>query len=68
MITCPNERQHKDSGSRYEKSVQDAEFAMEKAKSRFDSTAEELERILVTKEGESIKDASEYRRRECVVM
>ncbi|KAJ9106365.1 hypothetical protein QFC21_001511 [Naganishia friedmannii] len=49
---------HKESGSRHEKSVQDAEFAMEKAKSRFDSTAEELERILVTKEGESIKDAN----------
>ncbi|KAJ9124346.1 hypothetical protein QFC22_001146 [Naganishia vaughanmartiniae] len=49
---------HKESGSRYEKSVQDAELAMEKAKSRFDSTAEELERILVTKEGESIKDAN----------
>lgn len=31
---------------------------MEKAKQRFDNTAEELERILVTKEGESIKDAS----------
>jgi hypothetical protein len=68
MIIRSNERQHKDSGSRYEKSVQDAEFAMEKAKSRFDSTAEELERILVTKEGESIKDASEYRRRGRVVM
>jgi hypothetical protein len=29
---------------------------MEKCKARFDSTAEELERLLVVKEGESIKD------------
>lgn len=38
--------------------MQEAEFLMDKAKQRFDNTAEELERILVTKEGESIKDAS----------
>ncbi|KAI5454866.1 hypothetical protein NCC49_002145 [Naganishia albida] len=49
---------HKETGNRYEKSVQEAEFVMDKAKQRFDNTAEELERILVTKEGESIKDAS----------
>lgn len=30
---------------------------MDKAKARFDSTAEELERILVAKEGESFRDA-----------
>jgi hypothetical protein len=52
--------QHKETGTRYEKNVQEAEFLMEKAKQRFDNTAEELERILVTKEGESIKDASEF--------
>ena len=51
--------QHKEAGTRYEKNVQEAEFLMEKAKQRFDNTAEELERILVTKEGESLKDASE---------
>ncbi|GHJ88503.1 hypothetical protein NliqN6_4905 [Naganishia liquefaciens] len=50
---------HKEAGTRYEKNVQEAEFLMEKAKQRFDNTAEELERILVTKEGESLKDASE---------
>ena len=50
--------QHKEAGTRYEKNVQEAEFLMEKAKQRFDNTAEELERILVTKEGESLKDAS----------
>jgi hypothetical protein len=54
------ESQHKETGTRYEKNVQEAEFLMEKAKQRFDNTAEELERILVTKEGESIKDASEF--------
>lgn len=38
--------------------MQEAEFLMDKAKQRFDNIAEELERILVTKEGESIKDTS----------
>lgn len=31
---------------------------MEKSKTRFDLTAEELERVLVAKEGESMKDTS----------
>lgn len=50
-------KQHKDNGARYEKQVLDAEQALEKAKYRFDTTAEELERILIAKEGENVKDA-----------
>ena len=46
----------KDLASRYEKTLQDAEAVMEKAKARFDITAEELERLLLQKEGESVKD------------
>lgn len=78
-------KQHKETGSRYEKLLQDADLAMEKvrgparlspalssaradppaaprpnfqAKSRFDTTVEELERILILKEGGSLKDAT----------
>jgi hypothetical protein len=46
----------KDLATRYERSLVDAEVAMEKSKSRFDTIAEELERVVVAKEGESIKD------------
>lgn len=49
---------HKDNGAKYERNVQDAEAMLDKAKSKFDSTAEELERILIAKEGESVKDTS----------
>ena len=34
----------------------DAEVSMEKSKNRFDAVAEELERVVVAKEGESIKE------------
>lgn len=44
--------------TRYERSLQDAEAAREKSKQRFDLTAEELERVLVAKEGESMKDTA----------
>lgn len=47
---------HKETGARYERNVQDSDMVLDKAKSRFDSTAEELERILIAKEGESVKD------------
>lgn len=49
--------QHKENGTRYQTILQDSESAMEKAKNRFDATAEELERVLVAKEGESMKDS-----------
>lgn len=38
--------------------MQESEAATEKSKQRFDLTAEELERVLVTKEGENMKDTS----------
>ncbi|WWC91012.1 uncharacterized protein L201_005952 [Kwoniella dendrophila CBS 6074] len=48
---------HKDNGARYQGILQESETVMDKAKNRFDATAEELERLLVAKEGESFKDA-----------
>lgn len=36
--------------------MQEAESLTEKSKSRVDSTAEELERLLIQKEGESVRD------------
>ncbi|CED84616.1 Chimaerin and related Rho GTPase activating proteins [Phaffia rhodozyma] len=50
-------KQHKETGSRYERQLQDADLAMEKAKTRFDVNVEELERILILKEGGTMKDA-----------
>lgn len=38
--------------------MQDAETAADKAKTRVDVTAEELERLLLQKEGESVKEAA----------
>ncbi|KAI0642328.1 GTPase activating protein [Trametes meyenii] len=48
----------KDLANRYERSLQEAETNLEKAKSRFDITAEELERLLLQKEGEPFKDSA----------
>ncbi len=48
--------QTKDLATRYERALQESESITEKAKSRFDMTAEELERLLLQKEGESLKD------------
>ncbi|ORX39261.1 hypothetical protein BD324DRAFT_619059 [Kockovaella imperatae] len=50
-------KMHKENGMRYQGILQESEMVMDKAKSRFDSTAEELERVLVAKEGESMKDS-----------
>ena len=43
--------------SRYERALQESEQALEKTKNRHDATADELQRFLITKEGESAKDA-----------
>ncbi|KZT25115.1 RhoGAP-domain-containing protein [Neolentinus lepideus HHB14362 ss-1] len=51
-----NRKQTKDLASRYERALQDSESVTEKSKSRFDMTAEELERLLLQKEGESFKE------------
>ncbi|EJD07593.1 RhoGAP-domain-containing protein [Fomitiporia mediterranea MF3/22] len=53
-----NRKQTKELATRYERSLQESETAMEKSKARFDMTAEELERVLVAKEGESMKDTA----------
>ncbi|CUA74628.1 Breakpoint cluster region protein [Rhizoctonia solani] len=52
-----NRKSAKDLGTRYERALQDAEAAMEKAKARVSAVTEELERVLVAKEGETMKDA-----------
>ncbi|EKM50139.1 uncharacterized protein PHACADRAFT_32967 [Phanerochaete carnosa HHB-10118-sp] len=49
-------KQTKDLAGRYERALQDAESATEKSKSRVEATAEELERVLIQKEGESLRD------------
>ncbi|KAI0369852.1 GTPase activating protein [Pilatotrama ljubarskyi] len=51
-----NRKATKDLATRYERALQEAESVMEKTKTRFDQTAEELERLLLQKEGESLKD------------
>jgi len=48
--------QTKDLATRYERVLQESESTVEKIKTRFDLTAEELERLLIQKEGESYKD------------
>ncbi|KAJ3502834.1 hypothetical protein NLJ89_g8709 [Agrocybe chaxingu] len=46
----------KDLASRYERALQESEALTEKCKNRLDFTSEELERVLLQKEGESLKD------------
>lgn len=53
-----NRKQTKDLASRYERALQESEVATEKCKNRLDFTSEELERLLMQKEGESFKDAA----------
>ncbi|KAJ2911869.1 hypothetical protein MD484_g8549, partial [Candolleomyces efflorescens] len=53
-----NRKQTKDLASRYERSLQESETATEKCKNRLDFTSEELERLLLQKEGESYKDTA----------
>ena len=48
--------QTKELASRYERSLQESGAVAEKAKVRFNLTAEELERVLVQKEGENYKE------------
>lgn len=48
--------QIKDTASRHERALVDAQITLEKAKQRHDQFAEELERLLVQKEGESYKE------------
>lgn len=45
----------RETGLRLERNLQDAEASVEKARTRFDATAEDLERLLLLKSGESAK-------------
>ncbi|KAJ7043580.1 Rho GTPase activation protein [Mycena alexandri] len=51
-----NRKQTKDLATRYERALQESEAVTEKCKNRLDITSEELERVLLQKEGESLKD------------
>ncbi|TEB29117.1 GTPase activating protein [Coprinellus micaceus] len=53
-----NRKQTKDLATRYERALQDSEAATDKCKNRLDVTSEELERLLLQKEGESYKDTA----------
>ncbi|TRM65399.1 Rho GTPase activation protein [Schizophyllum amplum] len=46
----------KDLATRYERALQESEALTEKSKNRLDATSEELERLLLQKEGESFRD------------
>ncbi|SNX87055.1 related to GTPase-activating protein beta-chimerin [Melanopsichium pennsylvanicum] len=48
-------KQARETGLRLEKNLQDAETGVEKARGRFDTAAEDLERLLLLKSGESTK-------------
>jgi hypothetical protein len=48
--------QTKELATRYERALQESEAVTEKCKNRLDITSEELERVLLQKEGESFKD------------
>lgn len=51
-----NRKQTKELASRYERALQESELNMEKSKNRLEVSSEELERVLLQKEGESLKD------------
>lgn len=48
--------QTKDLATRYERALIESQGITEKSKNRLDLTSEELERVLLQKEGESFKD------------
>lgn len=49
--------QTKELASRYERALQEAEMNMEKSKTRLDVSSEELERVLLQKEGEPLNES-----------
>ncbi|CCM04184.1 uncharacterized protein FIBRA_06346 [Fibroporia radiculosa] len=51
-----NRKVSKDMSNKYEKSLNDSTTYKEKCKAKFDATAEELERLLMQKEGEPYRD------------
>ncbi|PWN33120.1 RhoGAP-domain-containing protein [Meira miltonrushii] len=50
-----NRKYARDTGNRLERNLLDAESSVEKSRNRFDSAAEDLERLLLLKSGESAK-------------
>lgn len=50
-----NRKYARDTGMRLEKNLTDAELSVEKSRSRFDAAAEDLERLLLLKSGESAR-------------
>ncbi|EGN95220.1 hypothetical protein SERLA73DRAFT_95907 [Serpula lacrymans var. lacrymans S7.3] len=53
-----NRKHTKELASRYERALQESELMTEKSKLRLDVSSEELERVLLQKEGESFKDSA----------
>ncbi|TCD69443.1 hypothetical protein EIP91_007569 [Steccherinum ochraceum] len=53
-----NRKQTKELASRYERALSESETSTEKCKNRFDLTAQELERLLLQREGESVRDTA----------
>ncbi|KAF5362023.1 hypothetical protein D9756_002638 [Leucocoprinus leucothites] len=53
-----NRKQTKELATRYERALQDSESVTEKCKNRLEVSSEELERVLLQKEGESFKDTA----------
>ncbi|KAI5993366.1 hypothetical protein EDC04DRAFT_2872677 [Pisolithus marmoratus] len=53
-----NRKQTKELSSRYERALQEAEMNMEKCKARLEVSSEELERVLLQKEGESLSESA----------
>ncbi|KAF7308512.1 hypothetical protein HMN09_00700300 [Mycena chlorophos] len=51
-----NRKQTKELATRYERALQESEAVTEKCKNRLEISSEELERVLLQKEGESLKD------------
>ncbi|KAL8279078.1 hypothetical protein RQP46_008536 [Phenoliferia psychrophenolica] len=51
-----NRKATKDLGTRLERGLAEQESLVDKARTRFDASAEELERLLLVKQGESLKD------------
>ncbi|KAF7770562.1 hypothetical protein Agabi119p4_6536 [Agaricus bisporus var. burnettii] len=58
-----NRKQTKELATRYERALQDSESVTEKFKTRLELASEELERVLLHKEGESFKDTAVHQNR-----
>ncbi|KAG8894882.1 hypothetical protein FRB99_000927 [Tulasnella sp. 403] len=57
-----NRKTTKDLASRYERNLQESEEKLEKAKQRCDAAHDELEKLLIAKEGESLKEVGSHSR------